>query len=544
MQEYKNTGAHKMVRIIVIPIIVVVLLLGACGTGSKDYNVVLITLDTTRSDYVDMGNGAKAFTPEFRRFSRKSIAFERAYCTIPQTLPSHLSILTSYFPQECGVYSNQYQYDHRHKMLQQVLKEKGYITAGVISLGTLSSSTGIAKGFDYFRENLNNERVFFINAERVTHEGLQLLDKIKKEKFFLFLHYSDPHSPYAPPPVKACFKIEVDGKPDVQFNAHQGAILRKHIQLAKGTHNIHFKVENHAEDFEAFVIRRLAFSKNCSTEFRNIEYSKTHYNGSHLLKGNEGNIRIHCRDEGFVKIFQVIPLLTWKAAVKYYRLEVEYMDRLVGKFLGKLEKEKLLDKTIVVITGDHGEGLGERERYFGHVRYLNRQFIEVPLIMHLPGIKTKQITTPVSLTGISPTILEFMGIQDHSFNYQHSLLPVITSRNVRNTPRKTVYSFTFSPSAVEDKLCVIRWPYQCIFTKDPTGRISSETYNLVFSQSFRKLDEFSLEVLMRRSRKDYLALRRAYRQINGALGKQNIARLKIKSHEGEIEKLKTMGYIH
>jgi arylsulfatase A-like enzyme len=245
-----------------------------------------------------------------------------------------------------------------------------------------------------------------------------------------------------------------------------------------------------------------------------------------------------------VKIFQVIPLLTWKAAVKYYRLEVEYMDRLVGKFLGKLEREKLLDKTIVVITGDHGEGLGERERYFGHVRYLNRQFIEVPLIMFLPGIKTKRITTPVSLIGISPTLLEFMGIQDHSFNYQHSLIPVITSQNGRSAARRTVYSFAFSPSAVEDKFCVIQWPYQSIFNRDYAGRIRSETYDLVFSQSFRKLDEFSPDVLMRRSRKDYLALRRASRRINGLFGKQTIAKLKIKSHKGEIEKLKTMGYIH
>ena len=547
IQESKNRGIHKMQRVIVIPIIVVVLLLGACGKNPTDYNVVLISLDTTRSDYVDTGGGAKAFTPELKRFSRKSIVFERAYCTIPQTLPSHLSILTSCFPQECGVTSNQYQYDHRHKMLQQVLKEKGYMTAAVISLGTLSSSTGIAEGFDYFLENLNEDTVFFTPAERVTHEGLQLLDKIKKEAFFLFLHYSDPHSPYAPPRINGCFKIEADGKPVVQFNAHHGAILRKHIPLSRGTHHIHFKIENHEEDFDAFVIRRLVFSKNCSTEFQNITYSKTHYNGAHVLKGKEGMIRIHCSDKGFVKIFQVIPLLNWKAAIKYYRLEVEYMDRFVGKFIGKLEKEKLLDKTIVVITADHGEGLGERERYFGHVRYLNRQFIEVPLIMHLPGVKTKRVTTPVSLIGISPTLLEFLGIQDHSFNYQRSLYPVITSQNGRNTPGKTVYSFAFSPSAIEDKHCVIRWPYQGIFVKDFTGTISTETYNLLLSQSFRKLDEFSPDVLMRHSRKDYLALRRASRQINGAFGKQNIqniARLKPKSHEEEIEKLKTMGYLH
>ena len=101
-----------------------------CSTGlrlpldSQDYNVVLITLDTTRSDYVDSGEGARAFTPELKRFARQAIAFEHAYTTIPQTLPAHLSIFTSYYPHDCEVLSNQYTYDGRYKMLQEVLKEK------------------------------------------------------------------------------------------------------------------------------------------------------------------------------------------------------------------------------------------------------------------------------------------------------------------------------------------------------------------------------------------------------------------------------------
>ncbi len=537
---------YKVKRI--ISLIMLVMIIISCGGADRGvqnnhFNVVLITLDTTRSDYIDTGVGAKAFTPELKSLSQKSIVFERAYCTMPQTLPSHLSILTSYLPHECGVYSNQYNYDGRHAMLQQFLEEKGYMTAAVISLGTLASSTGIAKGFAIFRENLNADQVFYATAEQVTQEALQLLNQIKKEKFFLFLHYSDPHSPYAPPRVRGSFKIEIDGETAAELNAHQGAILRKQWEIPGGLHHIRFSVDP-PEDFDGFVIRRLEFSNNCSVSFENIEFSTKHYGGSHVLRGNEGTIRVKCQGNqpGSVKLFQVIPLLTWKAAIDYYRREVEYMDRQVGKFLHTLEKEKLLDNTIVVITGDHGEGLGERERYFGHVRYLNQQFIRVPLITYFPGMKPKRISTPVSLVGISPTLLEFMKYKNTGFKASESLLNIINHQGTKKPLQpKPVYSFAFKPSALEDKRSIIHWPYQCIYNKDINGSINSEFYNLSLSQSFRKWDEYSAEVIMRYSRRSYFALQKAIRQWNGVFAKPHL--VNSKTHRTDTEQLKSMGYL-
>lgn len=535
------------VKCVNLYIVLILFMIGCGGIFNREQknhlNVVLITLDTTRSDYIDTGNGAKAFTPALRSLSRKSIVFDRAYCTLPQTLPSHLSILTSYFPHECGVYNNQDTYDGRQRMLQQVLKEKGYHTAAVISLGTLSGSTGIAEGFTQFRENLNQAQVFYSPAERVTQEAIQLLNRIKKEKFFLFLHYSDPHSPYAPPQAQGRFKIEMDGKASTEFNAHQGAILRKYWEIPNGVHHIRLKIDS-PDDFEGFVIRRLEFSNNLAVSFQNIQYSKQHYGGSHILRGNEGIIRIKCRgnEKGYVKLFQVIPLLTWKAAVNYYRQEVEYMDRYVGKLWRTLEEEKLLDNTIVVITADHGEGLGERERYFGHVRYLNQQFIHVPLIMYFPGMKPKRISTPVSLVGISPTILEYLSYHNTGFKTNESLLDTINHSGKKNQRGPgPVYSFAFRPSALEDKGSVIHWPYQCIFKKDIGGVVNIEFYNLSLSQSFRKWDECSAHVIMRNSRANYINMHRAIRQWNGVFARPNI--VKSNTHLSDKEKLASMGYL-
>jgi membrane-anchored protein YejM (alkaline phosphatase superfamily) len=522
-------------------------LLAACSTKPEPYNIILITMDTTRGDYVDSGNGAKAFTPSLKEFSKQAVVFERAYTTIPQTLPSHLSILTSYFPHECGVYSNEFAYDGRHPMLQEVLKQKGYATAAVISLGTLASTTGINKGFDFFVENLNGQTVFFTPAEQVTTEGLRLLNKIKKDQFFLFLHYSDPHSPYAPPSTGdlGLFTIDLDGKRVAEFNAYQGAILRQELEIPDGTHTIRFKIEGRPEDFDNFVLRKVTASKNCSLSFQNISFSKNYYGGSHLLKSPEGVITVKSRGKGYVKLFQVIPLLTWKAAFNYYRMEVEYMDRQIGEFLRRLEKEKLLDHTIVVITADHGEGLGERERYFGHVRYLNQQFIHIPLMIYIPGTTPEHITEPVSLLGIAPALLECLGFRDNGFRFEESLLPMIRDAGKTNGVKKDykpVFSFAFSPSSIDDRFSVIQWPYQCIFNKDSAGAVTQETYQLLLSQSFRKWDEFSVDVLVRHARKDYIAMQQAFQQVSGAYTKNKLARGKPINRE-ELEKLKSMGYL-
>jgi membrane-anchored protein YejM (alkaline phosphatase superfamily) len=532
----------RLLMILLMP--AAVFLLAGCSAPPPSYNIVFITMDTTRSDYVDTGNGAKAFTPELKQFARKAVVFDHAFSAIPQTLPSHLVMLTSYYPHECGVYSNENIYDGRHKMLQEVLKEKGYTTAAVISLGTLGGNTGINKGFDQFHENLNGKTVFFTRAEKVTAEGIKLLNEIKKNKFFLFLHYSDPHSPYAPPSTRsqARFCIEIDGKPILDFDAYQGAILRQDLEIPNGSHNICLKVDKHPEDFDYFVIRRLTSSENCQLTFQNISFSKNYYGGSYIVKAPGGNISVKSRGKGNISIFQVIPILSWKACHDYYRMEVEYMDRYIGKFLSTLEKENLLANSIVLITADHGEGLGERERYFGHVRYLNQQFIHIPFMIYIPGIKPKHEFTPVSLIGISPTILECLGFRENRFRFEESLLSTIKEKHYNDNIKKPIYSFAFSPSSVNDRLSVIQWPYQCIFNKYSPDTVEQELYQLALSQSYRKWDEFSVEVLIKESKNDYVIMQQSYQQLSSVFAKNTTAKSKGLSFE-ESEKLKTMGYL-
>lgn len=534
--------SHRSLTGKVLILVFCVLTAFSCKNRQPDFNLVLISLDTTRHDYIDTGKGARAFTPGMKAFAKEAVVFERAFCTIPQTLPSHLSILTSYLPHECGVLSNQAIYDGRCKMLQQVLKERGFYTAAIISLGTLAGSTGIGEGFDEFHEGLNDQAVFYATAERITQEATRFLQKVRDNRFFLFLHYSDPHTPYAPPNAPGSFTIFLDEKPVAQFGPHQGAILRTTLPLSRGSHLVRFQVEAPGKDFDHFVIRKLEFSPGCRTVYNNIRYSATHYGGAHLLTDMNGSIKIKCAKPGEMKIFQVIPLLNRLAAAHYYRQEIEYMDSRLHRFIQALKDNGLFEKTVVVITGDHGEGLGEREVFFGHVRYLNQQFIRVPLIMHLPGLKPQRIATPVSNAFISPTVLQFIGYADDNFSTQKSLLPLLKKQKKKSEP---VFAFTFSPSAVEDKLSIIRWPYQCIYNLVDRGAgntsVNREFYNLGFSQSYNRLDEFSPGLVSRHLKGKYQVFLKSFQHFKGIFDYKQVGPITVASPD--IEKLRSLGYL-
>lgn len=536
----------KVVQIGLLPVLLI-LCLANCKEKKQPspYNVIFISLDTTRCDHIDTGGGARAYTPEIRRFCRQALVFEQAFTPIPQTLPAHLTVLSAHLPNELGVLSNEHEYDGRVKTIQEVLKERGYFTAGVISLGTLSSRTGFHKGFDDFCEDLFTEGVFFVPAEKITEKALDMIHQHKDKNFFLFLHYSDPHSPYAPPQVKADFRISVDGKQAAAFNAYHGAILRLNIPLKRGSHRIGFKIDSgqsQADDFNHFIIRRLRFGRGTAASLNKMTFDKDLYGGCHKLKGSAGSIRVDCPTDTHMKLFQVIPILKYRAAADYYRQEVEYMDRSLGRLLRRLESSRLLNRTIVVIFADHGEGLGERAEYFGHVRYLNQQFIHVPLIMHLPQVKPKRIQTPVSLTTISPTVLEFMQIRDDGFDTARSSLRLIRDQGqapLNNS--KTVYSFAFAPTAQKDKFSIIHWPYQGIFYLDGLLIRQKEFYDLSLCQSYTAKDQLFGSTIIKYSKAAYNNLQREIKTARRAF--LITVPIKVMNDEATMAKLQTLGYI-
>jgi len=524
--------------LLLLPLIMLLALSCACSKKPRVENVLLISLDSTRADYIDSGFGSRAWTPELRRFASSSWVFANAYSPIPQTLPAHLAVFCGRLPHELGVFGNEYVYDGRYPLLQEVLQRRGWQTAGVVSLGTVAAATGIARGFDRYRDRMNDASHFYVPAEEVTDAAISQLAGFRKKKFFLFVHYSDPHSPYAPPQVQAPFTIELDGRPQLTFNAYTGIIARLRLQLTPGTHRLSFRTEAQAGDFESFIIRRLQVGKGMNITLENMEYSAEYYGGSYILRQPRGSVTIHARRAGEISLFQVIPILTRSAVLENYRGEVEYMDHHVGRLLNALKNSPAAERTAMVLFADHGEGLGERDGFIGHVRFLNRQFIRVPLFVRIPGEAPLRIDEPVSLQGLASLLCDVLGIEGHEF--PRSGMARSELRRGR-CGREPVYSFTFAPAAGNDLCSVIRWPFQMIVSRNPGNGLETREYYDLRLAAERKLDSLPTG-LVRKQAADL------WRQLEGsrplwqaafALRRQPLSM----AGRSQIEKLRTLGYI-
>ncbi|HEX9734891.1 MAG TPA: sulfatase-like hydrolase/transferase [Thermoanaerobaculia bacterium] len=183
----------------------------ACGLGPAEdvypgAPVVLISIDTLRSDRLPVYGYGGVETPAIDALRADAILFERAYCHYPLTLPSHASILTGLLPTEHGVRDNVgYRLDTSSiPFLPRFYRERGYRTAGAVSAYILRGDTGIGDGFDFYEDSLTlrggvslgeNQRPGSETARR----AIAWLEEAAGDPFFLFVHVYEPHTPYSPP---------------------------------------------------------------------------------------------------------------------------------------------------------------------------------------------------------------------------------------------------------------------------------------------------------------------------------------------------------
>ena len=107
-----------------------------------------------------------------------------------------------------------------------------------------------------------------------------------------------------------------------------------------------------------------------------------------------------------------------------YDQEIRYTDHHIGRLLDELKRRGLYDKTVIVVTGDHGEGFGEHG-VFMHGYHLYRAQTKVPLIMRVPGLAPRRVTTPVGHIDILPTLANLAGARPVPGSQGRSLLDLI-----------------------------------------------------------------------------------------------------------------------
>ena len=317
--------------IILTSLAVVILVLGTgldrpAVSRSPSLNILLITVDTLRADYLSCYGGKKVGTPQIDHLAERGILFEKAFAHNVVTLPSHINILTGTYPLYHGVQDNAgFRLGEEAITLSEVLKQEGYKTGAFIGAFPLDERFGLNQGFDlyddYYGDTTAQNDFSFVErrAEEVVRRAVEWIDQNRKENWFCWVHVYDPHAPYNPPPSY-----------------------------------------------------------------------KEKYPGN------------------------------------FYAGEVAYSDFALGNLFGFLRENELEKNTLVVITADHGEGLGDHQEPT-HGVFAYNTTLHIPLIIYQPRIfpEPKAVRRMVRHIDLMPTVLDIVGIKIPREVQGHSLIPII-----------------------------------------------------------------------------------------------------------------------
>jgi len=324
--------------------------------------VLLIACDTLRADRLGIYGYDRPTSPNFDTFARESVVFQEAYASAPHTGPSMSSLLTGRLPDEIGVaHGNRSQMPPEVETLAERLADHGIPSAAVISNWALRAAEdpgiGVRQGFLHYDDDMNREEPnrpghFERTAKATTDAAIAWLERAEGEgleRFFLWVHYMDPHGPYTPPAryVQAFERPPVDTRLLRIGKSHKG-------------------------------LRRIP---------------------NYQALGQERRVDVY-RNR--------------------YDAEVRYFDDQLGRLLVWLHEHGMVDDSLIVLTSDHGESLGEHDYWFCHGENVYREVVRVPFVVHYPGGLTgpgvpyqDEVVRVDALTShldFWPTVLEAFGL--------------------------------------------------------------------------------------------------------------------------------------
>ncbi|MGA1826322.1 MAG: sulfatase [bacterium] len=333
--KIKLNRVHKIIFILLLILIGLSIAYNSY-TKKTDYNILLISIDALRADHLGCYGYSRNTSPHIDAFAHNNLLFKNFFTVVPKTGPSMTTFFTGKYIQNHGVVSNPLRRNPIIKTLPQLLPKR-YVRAGFVTNLTLNAERGYADGFD--------EYTILDGQKTLTSKAIQWLgDNGIRSKFFLWVHYIDPHGPYTPP--DEFHEIFVN---DRYYNA----------------------------------------SKKVALDYTPIKGINENY----ILGAVPKYQRLGDIDEVDYYIAQ-------------YDAEIKYTDSEIGKLLHYIEAKNLTQNTIIIITADHGESLDENNYYFEHGMLVNEGSIHIPLIISHPDVKRPcEINSLLQNTDLAPTIL-------------------------------------------------------------------------------------------------------------------------------------------
>ena len=190
----------------------------SCATPEKPprpLGILIVTLDTTRADYLSAYGAGRAFTPHLDRLAAEGVVFEQASTVSPLTLPAHCSLFTGLLPPRHGVRDNAGgRLAADHVTLATTLRARGFATAAFVSSVVVGAGRGLDAGFAVYSDGLATgrpgERGLQRRADRVVDDAADWLEARGETPFFLWVHLYDPHAPYDPPePFRTAYRDDL-----------------------------------------------------------------------------------------------------------------------------------------------------------------------------------------------------------------------------------------------------------------------------------------------------------------------------------------------
>lgn len=305
-------------------------------------NILLISIDTLRADHTSPYGYVRQTSPHMQRLADRGVLFERCITQRTNTAPSVATLLTGTYPPTHRVFNNKDLLQDFNVTLAEMVAQEGYLTAAFCTTPAVGPHFNYQQGFAHF-EMTADRREQEVQESRVVNQAvLEWLEANRSQRFFLWVHYKDPHSPYIV-----------------------------------------------SEDYERL-------------------YLEDEFSGAHDHRQLPVGTKSHgmIRDDVFIAGWHDLDYY-----IAQYDAEIKFIDDSLGELFEALEGWGLWDNTVVVLTSDHGEGLGERNFFFAHGDYCNEFGAHVPLIFVHPQLRRGyRVTTPVSLTDVVPTLCELLAL--------------------------------------------------------------------------------------------------------------------------------------
>ena len=348
------------------------------STKSRDLpNVLLIVLDTVRADHLSPYGYNRDTTRNLARLAKRGIRFDRVHSSAPWTLPSHATMFTGRWPHEMKIETVGY-LDTTYPTLAEFLGGQGYATAGVVANQFFCGhETGLNRGFETYRdyqvtpgEVLRSSSVGWLAAKAFTRLQDEISSRILRKK-------------------QAVFSQHHDRKPADEVN-------REFLEWLGGVRD---------RPFFAF----LNYFDTHSPYFPPPNFTK-HFG---VVPQSQGEANL-VRDWWMYRTNPHTPEEI-RLMVDSYDDCLAAQDEQIGLLFDQLEKRGVLDKTLVIITSDHGEEFGEHGQFI-HGYSLYESATRVPLLIMAPtGVpKDHAVKESVSLRDIPATVIELLGVTGDS----------------------------------------------------------------------------------------------------------------------------------